>query len=167
MYLEWGFKGCLFETEALKPDNMGNELLVGRDEEIRSFHTRLRASNKIITFDGNNGVGKTSLINIGLYRSYCDFLEAPDSNPLFIPCRTVFQLEDAHDLKHFRFKVLLEIAQTLIEKKRELASLEKNLQGSHKINAWLNDSLVRDWSATIIQFSVGRNTSVNDSTGFN
>lgn len=168
MYMEWGFTSCPFEPEALKPDEIGNQLLVGREVEIRSVVTRLTASKKLITFDGSNGVGKTSLVNIALYRSYSNYLKEPTKHPLLIPCRTVFQLDDIENLENFRTTVMLEVAQTLIEKKRELSSLEVVEPGGQKLLGLLTEDLLAEWESSVqgvVASNAGGNSTLESAAG--
>ncbi|MEW6022723.1 MAG: hypothetical protein AB1807_11355 [Pseudomonadota bacterium] len=148
MYTEWGFRSCPFEPEALKADAIGHQLLVGRDMETRRVMTRLKASKKLVTLDGSNGVGKTSLVNIALYRCYLDYLKSP-SNSLFIPCRTVFQLDHIDDLAAFQTYVLSEIALTFSERKQELDALQTGMPGAAVLNSILDQNLLGDWRLSI------------------
>lgn len=148
MYNEWGFRSCPFEPEALRADAIGHQLLVGRDIETKKVMTRLKASKKLVTLDGSNGVGKTSLVNIALYRCYLDYLKAP-SNSLFIPCRTVFQLDHIDDLAAFQTHVLSEIALTLSERKQELDALQTGMPGAVVLDSFLDQNLLGEWRITI------------------
>ena len=148
MYIEWGFNSCPFEPEALKADAIGHQLLVGRDTETKKVMTRLKASKKLVTLDGSNGIGKTSLVNIALYRCYLDYLKSPE-NSLFIPCRTVFQLNNIDDLAAFQKHVLSEVALTLSERKQELDALETGMPGAAVLNSILDQNLLGEWRLAI------------------
>lgn len=148
MYTEWGFSSCPFEPEALRADAIGHQLLVGRDIETRKVMTRLNASKKLVTLDGSNGIGKTSLVNIALYRCYLAYLKSP-ANPLFIPCRTVFQLDNIDNLVAFQKHVLSEVALTLSERKQELDALETGMPGAAVLNSILDLNLLGEWQLAI------------------
>ena len=69
---------------------------------------------KIVTIEGLNGVGKTSLINVAVYRHFKDRLSS-ERGPLLIPCRTQFQLETDENAEAFSRRVIIEVMQTLLE----------------------------------------------------
>jgi hypothetical protein len=75
IYREWGFLENPFRTIPLPSTKEGKELLVGRDKESKRFLTRLYNPPSLVTVEGLNGVGKTSLINVSIYETYESFFE--------------------------------------------------------------------------------------------
>jgi MoxR-like ATPase len=57
----------------LPPSSEGERLLVGRDAELGRLHTFLRSSARHPTLEGENGVGKTSLVNVAGYQAQREF----------------------------------------------------------------------------------------------
>ena len=92
IYRQWGFKDNLFETKALPANRQGAALMVGRDSATRKIVKGLSSSSKYVTVEGLNGVGKTSVINVAVYKS-AEKQITDNDGPLFIPCRKIFQLE--------------------------------------------------------------------------
>ena len=166
-YNDWGFKGNPFDTSALPGNDLGVALLVGRDDELRKLSSRLESSTKIPTVEGLNGVGKTSLVNVLLYKK---FSEVASSNigPLFIPCEKVFQLESATEVDQFKRKVLLEVAQTLFEKHEYLRSKPGYLppKTPTALKRFLNSPQIDSYSGQLGGLGLGKGKALNDGFGF-
>ena len=75
LYESWGFTQSPFETTSLPPSELGDRLLVGRDNEVNSLIRRITSGNKIATLEGLNGVGKTSVVNVATYRLFEEHLD--------------------------------------------------------------------------------------------
>jgi hypothetical protein len=166
-YREWGFHKNPFDTHALPPNEEGDLLLVGRDVLARMLVKRLSNPAKIPTVEGLNGVGKTSLINVAVFRSYCDAIRS-NVQPLFIPCETIFQLGDAVDPDEFRLNVLLEVAQTLIKRHAELPPPrgKTRLNKHTSIDRFINSAQVRSFGAGLSGFSGSFGQETNTGIGF-
>ncbi|MGQ3013609.1 MAG: hypothetical protein ACT6QS_07875 [Flavobacteriales bacterium] len=139
IYEKWDLKDNPFDTTALPALTLGNTLITGREDEIKRLTKRILNQPQIVTLEGENGIGKTSLINVSIYRLFMNYLHNKMSNPLFIPCRNHFQLSDSKTSEDLINEVFYEIAQTLINfykdfKSRDLPEL-KNL---HQLDKWLN-----------------------------
>lgn len=166
-YHEWGFKKNPFETSALPPTEEGNQLLVGRDAEIKKLRRRLDNAGKIVTIEGLNGVGKTSLANVMLYRALEDSVQNR-VGPVYIPCRKIFQLDPTISSSDFHLNVLMEVAQTLIEEHsllkapagRTRAAKNKNLE------RFLNSAQVKSFSGGAWLLSAGLSSETNTGVGF-
>ena len=118
-YVDWGFSSNPFDTTSLSPNETGSKLLVDRDDLIKTIQQRISAGTKVVTIEGLNGVGKTSLINVAVFRHFKARLSS-ERGPFLVPCRSSFQLIPSESAEVFRRRVLIEIAQTLIEKKNDL-----------------------------------------------
>ena len=70
IYQEWGFRGSPFQTTALPPSKLGKRLLVGRNDEIELLLKKIYNPPKIVTIEGMNGIGKTSLANVAAFIAY-------------------------------------------------------------------------------------------------
>jgi hypothetical protein len=166
IYKDWGFNENPFQTTALEADEAGLQLLVGRSKEINKFTRRLFNPPSIVTVEGLNGVGKTSLVNVAIYGAYKRYLNGENTG-LFIPCGRTFQLSVEKDPEEFIDEVLLEVAQTLIKKADELKKdgrVAKTNQNS--INKWLNSPQLKSFQATAWIIGGGYNSETNTSKGF-
>jgi hypothetical protein len=126
---------------------------------------RISSIPKMPTIEGLNGVGKTSIVNVASYKLYKAFLESPESRTLFVPCRKIFQLSPATDTNEFIDRVLMEVAQTLIERSEEVRLNGKWLQTS-SINNWLNEPSISSISGGVWLFQAGIQKETNTSVGF-
>ncbi|XXY45004.1 hypothetical protein WME91_33890 [Sorangium sp. So ce269] len=156
IYSAWGFRGVPFQTTALPPTAEGSRLLVGRDTELSALSRRLAAAPKIATLEGPNGIGKTSLVNVAVFRAYERYL-SDGTGPLLIPCSRTFQLTPGKPTSELISDVYYEIAQTLI---RNAATLKSELAAERKLlDKWLNSPLLgtvgANLSATIMGFGGG------------
>lgn len=136
LYEGWGFTGSPFQTTSLPPTEFGQKLMVGRDTELRQFTRKLLTPPKMVTLEGLNGVGKTSIVNVGTYRIFAEYC-ASGKGQLLVPCRKIFQLNPDHDLNDFIDSVMREVAQTLLEQKGTLGKIVK-AGGGDALDRWLN-----------------------------
>ena len=137
VYKSWDFTAPPFLTKPLPCSAIGNNLLVGRERELKGLSHRLLSSASIPTIEGMNGLGKTSLVNVAVYRSFDNYLRT-GLGPFLIPCQERFQLLAGIHLDQFIDDIYFAIAQTLIEKRPELKRNGKNLPNSGVIDRWLN-----------------------------
>ncbi len=169
IYRDWGFTDNPFQTTALKADEQGEALLVGRSEELEKLVRRLLNPPKLATLEGANGVGKTSLVNVAVFKQLKAYLQS-GTGDLLIPCRKSFQLSEAVKLDDFANEVMIEVAQTLIERAAMLRKHKEPLPKADKIEAWLNAPQNSEWQLNlgVPKFSLGggRGTDANTSSGF-
>lgn len=167
IYEEWGFAENPFTTRPLQADDIGDQLLVGRDREARAVLRRLETPPKATTLEGINGVGKTSLVNVVVHRAYKDYL-AGRRKDLLISVGHTFQLQSDSDIETFVADVLFEVAQTLLRRSESLKT-ELPSGSSSAISQWLNSPQLTSWQAglqVVVGGSVGRTAETNTSTGF-
>ncbi|GFE60624.1 ATP-binding protein [Geobacter sp. AOG2] len=162
IYTEWGFTQPVFGTASLPPNEIGELLLVGRDTELTALTRRIFNPPKIVTIEGLNGVGKTSLVNVAAYKASKRY----DGNaPLYVPCTQNFQLHPDKNASAFVDEVVMAVAQTLISNVKTLPKFK----GSDKLkalDAWLNETHLRSYNAGIPVFSLGESAETNTSAGF-
>jgi hypothetical protein len=115
-YQKWNFLDNPFSALPLGADRAGDELLVGREAQLKAVLFRLNAGGSAVCLDGPVGVGKTSLANVAAYRAQIACHADARESPLLIPCRSTFQISKDETPEHFRLRILVEVAQTLIEK---------------------------------------------------
>ena len=166
-YSDWGFRSNPFETNPLPPSEMGSKLLVGRDDTIKNLKRRLDNGSKLLTVEGLNGIGKTSVINVMVFRAFCDTIKS-GIGPLYIPCRTVFQLDETLDPTIFRQKILIEVAQTLLERHADLPVANGRTRSNSQtaLDRYLNSPNLKSISGGIGGFSAGLGMETNTGRGF-
>lgn len=164
-YQDWSFTDDPFSAMPLKADEVGNKLLIGREEELRKVLFRLKAGGSAVCLDGPIGVGKTSLANVASYRAERDYIYDPNATPLLIPCRTTFQINKDESPDNFRFRILVEVAQTLIEKAPSFR-IGIQMEKSTALDKWMNSPLLGQIQAQIPAFGFGKGSQTNDSAGF-
>jgi hypothetical protein len=166
IYKDWGFYESPFNTNALQPNENGMALLVGRDTEIGQILRRLFNPPASVTIEGLNGVGKTSLVNVSLFKAYQSFFNE-ETKTLLIPCGRTFQITAETGVDEFVSNLYLEVAQTLLRRSEELKNLGFNLpSNSISVDKWLNSSHLTTWQATLGPLGAGRNTETNTGDGF-
>jgi hypothetical protein len=121
-----------YNSLPITSDELGEKLLVGREEELRALTISLLALNTHPTLEGGNGVGKTSLVSVAGYRLFKAYL---DSGSRFVlPLQKNFQLSINENVAAFRVKVFLQVVQALISNRNyfhadfpcpEFSSLER------------------------------------------
>lgn len=171
-YSDWGFKSNPFDTAPLTISAQGSALMVGRDSEIKKIGSRLSNPTKIVTLEGGNGVGKTSLISVFLYRHIKEIC-AVNVGPLFIPCERFFQIEKDTSLADFKFKVFLEVASSIMKWKRNIEALrgKKKFQSETALRRFIHSPTTKEISAGVNVLasgglSFGSGDSINDGDGF-
>jgi hypothetical protein len=141
-YADYGLSENPFLIQALRPNDIGMRLLVGRNGEIDQVAKSLHKQGKITCLDGQVGVGKTSLVNVAAYKCYRAFLSG-DTNQMLLPASESFQLaKDDQDVDAFCQTVFRRVAQTLLEHREQLKELDQLPQNVAKIDAWLNSPIV-------------------------
>ncbi len=164
-YQSWGFTDNPFSAKPLRADAIGARLLVGRDSELHRVKFRLSAGGAAVCLDGPVGVGKTSLANVAAFQVQDEYCADPQKCPLLLPCRTTFQISKEESPEDLRFRILLEVAQTLIEKAPSFRS-RGSLNGMGALSAWLNNPVVGQLELQIAGFGGGRAVQPNESSGF-
>jgi hypothetical protein len=137
-----------FIVHALSPDERGERLLVGRDDDIQLVAQRLHKHGKITCLDGHVGVGKTSLVNVAAFRCFKAYL-AGESPQLLIPSIVSYQLKKDGNVDQFCTEVFQGVAQTLLRYASELRHFELPSGLSlPQLNAWLNSPVVEHLNQT-------------------
>ncbi len=162
-----GFRSDPFSNRALPPDAAGEMLMVDREQEVSKLIRRIQETDNIPTLEGPNGVGKTSILNIALHRT---FSQSKDSNeePMFIPCRCSFQIGQDKSTEDFLDEIYLQVALTLVEQKDVLrappgyvkAPIEKGIQ------SYISSPIVRSYTATILGHGGGATAAPNTGKGW-
>jgi hypothetical protein len=172
VWADFGFVGNPYSVEPIPPSAEGDQLLVGRSAEISALENRIVASGTHPTLEGDNGVGKTSLISVVCYRLRTD-TEQGRISKVFLPVHDghdeSFQLQpdDSPDL--FIRRVYLRIASTIIAEHSFLKKLGRRVPDIREVDEWLNSPTVKGWGAGLSVLGSGgqisRTRSLN-SSGF-
>ncbi|MGF0111028.1 hypothetical protein [Clostridium sp. SGI.024] len=120
-YNYWKFSEDPFSYRPLGGDEVGQNLLVGRNDEKKAIKTRLRKTDKICTVEGDTGIGKTSLVNVSIFECYEEWNNNKEL-PLLIPCISEFQLKEDLEIDILRNEILIKLAKTIIKYKEVLKS---------------------------------------------
>lgn len=163
-YQDWGFSSSPFQTSSLPAAEIGEKLLVGRSAELASLQRRIQSTTKMATIEGINGIGKTSVSNVSSYKLYKKHAQSGEG-PLFIPCRKIFQLSQDMEKDAFIDFVLMEIAQTLIEKKSDIKKDGHTLK-TEAIDRWLNSPQLVSLSGGVWIINAGIQKETNTGSGF-
>lgn len=143
IYASIGLTENPFGVYALSPDDRGERLMVGREDDLQNVVQRLHKHGKITCLDGHVGVGKTSLVNVAAYKCFKAFL-AGETPQLLIPSVMSYQLKKDGNVDQFCQEVFQGVAQTLLRYTSVLQQYELPKGISlPQINAWLNSPVVR------------------------
>lgn len=166
IYSDWGFHGNPFEQTRLNADQLGATLLVGRENEMAALSKRLLNPPKLPVLEGANGVGKTSLINVTVFKEFDRFISSGEG-PLLVPCVKSFQLQPDSSRDSFCDEVFMEVAQTLLEHGKLIkAKCAGRLAQSESVNRWLNSAVFTNWQGGIPAVSFGSGSQASESFGF-
>lgn len=169
IWSEFGFRANPFSTAPIKANAEGKQLLKGRDKELRLLRMKLTSSDLHTTIEGQNGVGKTSLVGIATFTLYEEFLEDPENKPAFIPVDHIFQISSSENIEAFKEKFLLRMVSFIssLEWLDETRFPEGKLAD---LRRWSNDPIIKSFSGGFSLSGFGANAgaanSVNSSSAF-
>lgn len=166
-YRSHGFRSDPFNNRALPPDAAGEMLMVDREQEVNKLIRRIRETDNIPTLEGPNGVGKTSILNIALHRTFSQS-KLSIEEPMFIPCRCSFQIGQDRNTEEFLDEIYLQVALTLIEQKDILRAPPGHVKAPIEkgIKSYISAPIIRSYTATILGYGVGANTAPNTGKGW-
>jgi hypothetical protein len=114
LWTDLGFRDNPYGVAPIPPTEEGDQLLVGREVEIRQLRRSVESLDTHPTIEGENGVGKTSLVAVAGYRALQEFHRA-GSQPLFVPVREPFQLSVGDSIDTFERDVYFRLARTFLD----------------------------------------------------
>ncbi|MFE1877362.1 hypothetical protein ACFW9N_42070 [Streptomyces sp. NPDC059496] len=148
----------------------GEALFVGRDAVAKKLANRLTSSDLHPTIEGENGVGKTSLVSVVGYRLRRDYEDGQTSQAI-IPLTEAFQLTSKDTAAALERKVLLAVAAAMINHHDLLKRGGHDVPDVSDVERWLNSPLLTGGGggATALGFggTVTRTVSANTGAGFN
>lgn len=161
-----GFRENLYATPPLKGTAEGSQLLVGRDREVRKLLTHLSSFDTHPTLEGDNGVGKTSLVSVALYRASLEYAERRTTQ-LIIPLPRPFQLGANNN---FEQEVVFSLTKALIDNNELLEKSGRRVRGVKDLESWISNPMIRQKSGGISTpvggFTAGVGASANTTSGF-
>lgn len=171
LWEQFGFRENPYGTTPIPGDAEGERLLVGRDTEQRRLARRITSGATHPTMEGQNGVGKTSLVAVTAYGLAQDFREG-STRQLLLPVGRTFQLDSSSTASDFIREVFFEVCQTIITHHELLNSWGRDrLPSLDSVRTWLNSPVVtsRGGGASLAGFgaSVTEGNVANTSAGFN
>ena len=146
IWQEFGFQENPYSQETLQPDELGNRLLSGRDVEIRKLQRQIGDTGAHPCVEGPIGAGKTSLINVAIYRMQTKCLEKPNEQ-LYLPVVGEFQPEV--DATTFQKDFYLHLAQTLIKYHGQFDKAGLPSPDIFLLDKWLNEFQYKNASGGI------------------
>jgi hypothetical protein len=168
LWTDLGFRANPYSTTPIPPTEEGERLLVGRERPLRRLTRGISSADTVPTVEGNNGVGKTSLVSIAGYSLSKDF-SAGAISQLFVTLPEPFQLLPGGNLDEFNRRVYYAVARAFIEHHGTLKAAGLAVPDVDDIERWLNSPIVRGGGAggSAAGFGLtGRGLAVNESDGF-
>jgi hypothetical protein len=140
-WTDFGFASNPYTTAPIPPTEHGNKLLVGRDREVDSLITRLRASARHPTIEGNFGVGKTSMVSVACYQLQRDFELGRASRNALIPLREPFQLTKHETLDEFQNDLFYRVAEAFRDNRDRLEATGRRVPKNKDVERWINQAI--------------------------
>jgi DNA-binding MarR family transcriptional regulator len=169
VYQQWGFATNPFLQTPLPPNLEGASLLVGRQAELKQIRLRLASPPKLVTVEGRNGIGKTSVINVAAYHSLAERLQS-GAGLLLLACAEPFQLDPSTDVDTFAARVFHRVAVTLCAEREVLSTVGLAASGLDDVCKWVGLPVLKGRGGGLSAVGFGANlsgaTSVNASAGF-
>lgn len=169
LWNELGFRSSPYETNPIPPTEQGDQLLVGRNKELSRLVRYLTSSGLHSTIEGDNGVGKSSLVAVAGYRLKRDF-ENQLSAQAVIPMGDSFQLSAEDSANEFRARVMYAVARAFIDHRDLLKHGGLNVPEVKAVDSWLNKPVFSQngGGATVAGFGAqsNRGSQPNTSQGF-
>ncbi|MCC2314992.1 hypothetical protein [Cellulomonas xiejunii] len=162
-----GFSGNLYDVAPLQASPDGAALLVGRDRELRTLISQLRNQSLHPTLEGDNGVGKTSIVLVAGYRAM-EARSHGETTQLLLPITTLMQI--GSDPEEFDRRAILIIAQALLEYESYLELHGHDVGKLADLRRWMNEPMIKSAGGGLTAAGFGgnieRGAEANTSQGF-
>lgn len=169
IWTDFGFRGSPYGTGPIPPTEEGDRLLVGRDKALRSLMSAITSSALHPTIEGDNGVGKTSLVSVAGYRLHRAFSDGETGQAL-IPLGQTFQLTGTDTAETFAAMVYYAVAQGFIDHGDELKQRGFDVPDTGDVNHWLNSPIFTTTGGAVNVLGSGgefmRGSEPNSGSGF-
>lgn len=137
IWTDLGFTDNPYSPRPIVGNELGESILVGRDQELRQLMQYISSSDTHPTLEGANGVGKTSLVAVAGYKLFRNWTNG-STNQAIIPLNDPFQLTADVSAAEFKKQVLYRVAQAFIANHELLRQKGFNVPNVKAIEAWLN-----------------------------
>jgi len=169
IWTSYGFRESPYATDPIPASADGERLLVGRDGPLDRLTTYISSSALHPTIEGDNGVGKTSLVAVAGYRLRSQF-ERGETSQLLLPLNRPFSLSPADTAESFSERVYYAVADAFIQSHALLKQAGLAVPDTGDIDKWLNDPVFRSKGGGAQAFGFGGDASYgeepNTSAGF-
>jgi len=139
---DYGFSTSPYAPDPVPPNDQGERLFVGRAEELRRVGMLLSSAATHPTIEGDNGVGKTSLVAVASYRAQRAF-EDGATTQLLIPLAQPLQLTAGDAPEEFVRRLYFAIAQAFIDNENVLRRGQRDMPNTDDVRAWLTAPIQR------------------------
>jgi hypothetical protein len=167
LWSDLGFRENPYSTPPLPANDEGSQLLVGRDSEVSKLLLNISTLDTHPTIEGDNGVGKTSLVAVATYRALRAF-EQGSSSQLFVPLPRAFQLSADEDA--FERQVLFTLAKAIIDNQEVFEHAGRTTPATKDIEHWLESPVLRQRQGGVSVLGSGitggGGIEINSSPGF-
>jgi hypothetical protein len=169
VWTDLGFRGNLYEIDPVPPTEEGERLLVGRAGELEQLQMYLTSSATHPTIEGQNGVGKSSLVAVAGFQLKRAF-QRERTTQLLIPLRERFQLDSAATADAFGRRVYFAVAQAFIDDHDLLKKTGQKVPDVDHIREWLNSPIFvgRQGGGQVLGsgLTYGQGSAANEGAGF-
>lgn len=166
---DFGFEASPYAPDPVPPTEVGERLFVGRSDELRRVGLLLASAATHPTIEGDNGVGKTSLVAVASYRAQRAY-ENGETAQLLIPLARPLQLTASESQDDFVRRTYFAVAQAFIDNKKVLIKGDRDVPNTDDVRAWMNSPVFRSGGggASILGVggSVSQGASPSTSAGF-
>jgi len=144
IWSSFGFSDNPYSQETLPASDLGDRLLAGRKSQIAIAQRLVGTRGSTPTFEGPVGAGKTSLLNVAVYRMYAQSMQDEDRT-LWLPAAETIQPRlDADEFEAEAYRIIL---QTLIRHKDDFFRVGLTELDLSQLSTWLTAPEYQSWSA--------------------
>jgi hypothetical protein len=165
----YGFRESPYATEPVPASEEGEQLFVGRSAELRRLGLLLSSAATHPTIEGENGVGKTSLVAIAGYQARRQF-EDGNTTQLLLPMPEAFQITPGVTVESFVRRLYFSIAQAFIDNHELIKRAGLPVPDTSDVKRWLNAPTFSSTGGGISVVGTGGSAShsstANTSAGF-
>ena len=161
---KFGFERNLYDTHPVTGNERGVRLLTGRGDELDKIKNRIRNLESVVTIEGPNGVGKTSVVLVSGFQIENETANPGTDSLVLLPDPFQFTQEDS--ALDFKRKVYSQIASYFISNEGRLRTRLDLQFGLSPLKGWLENPLFHQGSVTLGGFGGGGGSTPNGSSGF-
>lgn len=165
LWTDLGFRENPYSTKSIPPTQEGAHLLVGRDRQVQRMLRLISSSDTHPTVEGDNGVGKTSLVQVAGY--FAKKRHGDGHEPqLFVPLDAIFQLTPGEELEGFRRRVYYALARAFHTNRALLVNAGLSAPDASSVQKWLQSPLFHGKAVSSPVGGAEWSTAPNETAGF-